>query len=139
MYLALECFFEVIGMYLNAFVLSHLSTTHLVDFESLILTRAMLKVLITITIVICSFSLNSAQILKTCVNEEKENHVCKINKNYNNAIAPQIGKSPLILNSGLDIYGVTNMDENSQTLTVLMKVSMWWKDSRLLHISPLST
>ena len=75
--------------------------------------------------------LNSAQFLKTCAEEDKENHVCKINNNYNNAIAPQLDNSPLAVDSRLKIFDITNMDENGQTLTLLMKVTFWWKDYRL--------
>ena len=89
----------------------------------------MLRLLIVI--LICSVSLNSAQVLKTCEDEEKENYVCKIDKNYNNALVPQEGNKPLVLDSNLEIFDITNVDENGQTLTVLMKVTFSWKDDRL--------
>ena len=59
-------------------------------------------------------------------------YICKVNQNYDKSKVP--GISPLILDSGIYIDGVTKVDETHNSITIHAYISFWWTDPDLSYI-----
>ena len=83
------------------------------------------------------FDLTKSSKLYACDDEifEKElkvnNWICKLNKDYDEMEAPR--PFPQKLNSTLQIYEVSGVDESGHTITIHFKHYIQWTDKRLSY------
>lgn len=91
----------------------------------------MLKYLIILFIV--KIEPSSASSLRTCKEETKVNHVCKIHKDYDMTNVPKInGSLPLLIRPiKAEILDIIALNEETQTITVNMYFQIMWKDEGL--------
>ena len=61
----------------------------------------------------------------------KGDHICKIEDNYDKAKVP--GIAPLILDSWIFIYDVTDVNEVDNSITIYMWLSFYWTDPGLSY------
>ena len=76
---------------------------------------------------------SSASLLRTCKDETKVNHVCKVHKDYDITNVPKInGTVPLLIRPiKAEILDIIALNEETQTITINMFFQIMWKDEGL--------
>ena len=83
-----------------------------------------LLVLLTISKIVSSLSSE----LYTCNNQSTENDICKVDENYRPFLPPSYPTNITLL---MNLREVLEINEKSQSMTILLQFSMMWPDPRL--------
>ena len=77
-------------------------------------------------------TMSKSQTLKACDDlwsEEEGGNICKIDKKYSNLYFPQ--PSPCHIQSDFRILEVAGINEEQQTITIVMQLDFEWNDTRI--------
>ena len=66
--------------------------------------------------------------LRLCSEETNPNHICKLDENYNNLKVPA---KKVQMNSSITLYDIVEIDEVDHSITIYIKVHIYWHDQRL--------
>ena len=71
-----------------------------------------------------------ASSVRICKDETKVNHVCKLQEDYDLAKVPQFNKTTALTLTPIkiEIFDITDLNEEKQTITVNMMIQMKWQD-----------
>ena len=68
--------------------------------------------------------------LRMCNEENRPNHICKVDENYEKI---EIPKEDFHMNCTMSLYDIVEIDEVDHTITIYMNVYLRWYDQRLNH------
>ena len=82
-----------------------------------------------VLILLCSIkNIVESSELRLCSEEKNPNRICKIDENYDNL---EIPAKKVQMNSSITLYDIVEIDEVDHSITIYMKVQLYWHDQRL--------
>ena len=92
---------------------------------------------VTFSLLVKSSILIEGEEIKTCVDRVFTSQLCTTDSEYSVFNPPK--PWPLVLNPMVDIKDVIDIDEEKQTMTVYIYMSLSWADDSLKVVSPPGT